>query len=202
MDGCPYEVVKGTNERIAEYCGKIPADGLVYCPKHKLMTEGPAWAAKSTERSPTAGAVRYALVLRTSDKDLRSYNGFQWPEKGPVSCPDWDPAPKCGNGLHGLMWGDGDASLLSSSADAKWQVVKVEESKIVAINNQKCKFPEGEVVFTGSMADAMAMVLCDRWHIDELLKNADKKVIIPSEQVCLAFKVEEQHCDPSAQEAR
>lgn len=58
-----------------------------------------------------------ALVLRTCDKDGRSYNGFQWPSEGPVSCPDWDPTPRCGGGLHGLLWGEGDGSLLS------WAVV-------------------------------------------------------------------------------
>lgn len=45
------------------------------------------------------------LVLRTVNADGTSYNGFQWPlEVGAVAeCPDWDPAPKCGNGLHGLV---------------------------------------------------------------------------------------------------
>ncbi len=29
------------------------------------------------------------LVLRTCDKNLKSHNGFQWPESGEVSTPDW-----------------------------------------------------------------------------------------------------------------
>ena len=33
------------------------------------------------------------LLLRTVDGDMKSHNGFQWPRKGPVSCPDWKPEP-------------------------------------------------------------------------------------------------------------
>jgi hypothetical protein len=35
--------------------------------------------------------MKKVLVLRTVNKDLTSYGGFRWPEKGFVSCPDWDP---------------------------------------------------------------------------------------------------------------
>ena len=46
-----------------------------------------------------------ALILRTCNSDLTSYNGFQWPESGFVEAPDWDKTPQCGNGLHGLLQG-------------------------------------------------------------------------------------------------
>jgi hypothetical protein len=48
------------------------------------------------------------LILRTCKPDMTSYKGFRWPESGPVDCPDWDPKPKCGNGLHGFLWGEGN----------------------------------------------------------------------------------------------
>jgi len=49
------------------------------------------------------------LVTRYVRADMTAYNGFTWPKSGPVSCPDWDPAPKCGKGLHGWLHGRGDA---------------------------------------------------------------------------------------------
>jgi hypothetical protein len=47
-----------------------------------------------------------ALMIRTCNPDGTSYNGFQWPKSGPVMCPDWNMEAKCGNGLHGLLWGE------------------------------------------------------------------------------------------------
>ena len=91
----------------------------------------------------------YVLVLRTCDQDHRSYGGFQWPELGPVECPDWNPSPVCGGGLHGLLWGAGDASLVSFASDAVWKVVEVEGSAIVDLGG-KVKFPRGVVVYSGT----------------------------------------------------
>lgn len=48
------------------------------------------------------------LVLRVCDVDGKSHGGFQWPESGPVAAPDWNPEPRCGGGLHGWLWGEGD----------------------------------------------------------------------------------------------
>jgi hypothetical protein len=82
------------------------------------------------------------LVLRTCDKDLRAYGGFQWPAAGPVEAPDWEPTPQCGHGLHGYPWGEGDGECLSSAEDAKWLVVEVEEATLVRLDGDgKAKFP-------------------------------------------------------------
>jgi hypothetical protein len=72
-----------------------------------------------------------ALILKTTNPDLTSRNGFQWPDSGYVECPDWDPAPQCGNGLHGLLWGEGDGGLLNWDSDAKWLVVEVDEEDVI-----------------------------------------------------------------------
>ena len=100
------------------------------------------------------------LILRTSDKDGRSYNGFQWPESGPVECSDWSPEAKCGHGLHGLLWGEGDGSLLDWSETARWQVVSVDDAEIVVVG-RKVKFPRGEVLFTGNRPDATTFLLAN-----------------------------------------
>ena len=100
------------------------------------------------------------LVLRTCDKDLRSYNGFQWPREGPVNAPDWSPDARCGHGLHGLLWGEGDGGLLNWSVNAIWQVVRVPEAGLVDLRG-KVKYPCGEVVFTGTRLDATAYIIAN-----------------------------------------
>ena len=98
------------------------------------------------------------LVLRTCSADMTSYNGFRWPESGPVECPDWEPTAECGNGLHGLLWGEGDGGLLSWSPDAKWLVVEVAAADIVTIDAAKVKFPRGVVIYAGTRYGATRLI--------------------------------------------
>ena len=100
-----------------------------------------------------------SYILRTCREDMTSRNGFTWPRKGPVSCDDWDPEPKCGNGLHGLLMGQGDGSVLDWSSDAIWQVVEVDDSSMVNIGDGKVKFPCGIVVHTGDQKSATDFVI-------------------------------------------
>lgn len=93
------------------------------------------------------------LVLRTCKADGTSLDGFPWPETGPVRCPDWSPEPTCGGGLHGLLWGEGDGSLLDWSPDAKWQVVGVTRDDIVDLGGI-VKFSHGDVIHTGDQQSA------------------------------------------------
>ena len=95
------------------------------------------------------------LILRTCDADMRSYGGFQWPRSGPVAAPDWNPAPECGNGLHGFLRGEGDGSLADWSSDAIWLVAEVDT--FVDLGG-KVKFPAAEVIFAGSRLEATALV--------------------------------------------
>ncbi len=97
------------------------------------------------------------LVLRTSDKDGTAYGGFKWPESGIVECPDWKENSECGNGLHGILWPEGNWSDIKEYDEAIWQVVKVLESDIVKIEG-KVKFPRGEVVYSGEFAIAFNMI--------------------------------------------
>jgi hypothetical protein len=98
------------------------------------------------------------LVLRTCAADLTSHDGFKWPSSGPVKCLAWSPEPKCGNGLHGLLRGEGNGNLLNWNEDAKWLVVEVDADAVVKIDDGKVKFPEGVVVFCGDRRDATEMV--------------------------------------------
>jgi hypothetical protein len=99
-----------------------------------------------------------ALVLRTAAADGTSYSGaFQWPTSGPVTCDDWHPAPLCGRGLHGALWGTGDGSLFNWDPDALWQVVEVDQDACVDLSG-KVKFPGGVVVYSGARDVATALV--------------------------------------------
>lgn len=100
---------------------------------------------------------RQVLVLRTCRSDMTSHNGFVWPSEGHVEAPDWDPAPRCGGGLHGLAWGEGDATLLNWSPTAVWLVVEVNQDDIVDLRG-KIKFPTGNVIFAGTREEAVGRI--------------------------------------------
>ena len=103
-----------------------------------------------------------AFVIRTTDKDGKSYGGFSWPREigALVEAPDWDPengaepGDKCGCGLHGLLDGVGDWSLLSSAHDALWWIVGVKRAECVDLDG-KVKYPRGTVVYFGGANGAL-----------------------------------------------
>ena len=101
-----------------------------------------------------------AYALRTVNKDGEAYGDFQWPKKGKVICPDWKPIQECGNGLHGLLHGQGSTDYLDFSDDALWQVVGLndDELKQTIDLEDKVKFPSCTVVFTGTRQDAVAYI--------------------------------------------
>ena len=100
-------------------------------------------------------APKTVLVLRTCKSDGTSNGGFQWPESGPVECPDWNPSLQCGNGLHGALWGEGTGSLFRWESDARWLVVQVRARDVVDLKG-KVKFPRGVVVHSGDRLGATA----------------------------------------------
>src|SRR5688572_10713470 len=139
--------------------------------KEKRGTKKKAKAAPATDAP--APATEYILGLRTCGPNGESHNGFRWPESGVVECQDWSPAKKCGNGLHFLPWGQGDWSLLSNLPDAKWQVVRVNAADAVDIDGAKSKCSKCEVIYSGNMGKAMALVMCDRDALQRIMKAGD-----------------------------
>ncbi len=93
------------------------------------------------------------LVLRTCDKNLKSHNGFQWPESGEVSAPDWRKDVECGHGLHGLLWGEGNGELLNWDQGSRFLVCEVDDVEIVDLGG-KVKFPSCNVVHCGTKESA------------------------------------------------
>ena len=102
-----------------------------------------------------------ALVIRTSDGHGRSYNGFEWPRSigAIVTCPDWLPNTKCGNGLHGLLDGIGDWSLTADGPNALWWIIGVRRDECIAIDDDKVKFPRGRVEYFGAFPGAMTRIM-------------------------------------------
>ncbi|MFK3706685.1 hypothetical protein ACI2JR_17380, partial [Klebsiella sp. NPDC088457] len=107
-----------------------------------------------TEGKRMQKAKETVLVLRTCNADMSAYGGFVWPKSGFVKAPDWKNTTECGNGLHGLLWGEGSAGYLSESDDANWMVCEVEKDLVVDLEN-KVKFPEANVVYCGERDGAI-----------------------------------------------
>ena len=92
-----------------------------------------------------------ALILRTCNADMTSYEGFKWPESGHVEAPDWEATDDCRNGLHGFLWGEGNSALADWSPAARWIVAEV--SEWIDLNG-KVKFPSANVIFCGDRKSA------------------------------------------------
>ena len=93
------------------------------------------------------------LIMRTNAADGKSHGGFQWPKSGLVKCPDWKATKKCGNGLHGWLWGEGDGGLANWSEDAVWIVAEVNAKEIIDLCG-KVKFPSAKVIHYGDRKSA------------------------------------------------
>jgi hypothetical protein len=130
----------------------------------KAVAKKPARKAKTAALAPVdyvvpAGKV---LVLRTCLADMRSpscdAHGFIWPRSGPVECADWQPTKACGNGLHGVLWGEGDGGNPWVWDDTGvWLIVEVDASDVIELGG-KVKFPRGVVVFSGPRLEATTML--------------------------------------------
>ncbi|MEX5343068.1 hypothetical protein [Pseudomonas sp. I2] len=102
------------------------------------------------------------LVLRTCYADLTSHGGFQWPNEvgAIVTAPDWRNDNECGHGLHGWLFGQGDAGVSDSirRQDAKWLVVEVALQDVVALGG-KVKFPSCTIRHIGDKQSATEYLL-------------------------------------------
>ena len=118
----------------------------------------------NTITSQSAIAPTTSLVLRCCRADMTSYNGFVWPGVGGIAtAPDWVDNNKCGNGLHGYLYGQSNhgSCLYSFVDDAKWLVARVEDSQIRMIFEDMCKFQSGEVVFVGTKSEAADYIIAN-----------------------------------------
>jgi len=118
-------------------------------------------AADIAAAPPPPAKAAGALVLRTCDKNMQGYGGFQWPTNGEVSAPDWNSKVVCGNGLHGLLWGNGSSVNLSRERDAKWLVCEVDPATCIDLDG-KVKFQTCNVIAVyDNMAEAITRIVFD-----------------------------------------
>ena len=95
------------------------------------------------------------LLLRTCEADGGSYGGFKWPLTvgAEVSCPDWNPVAECGNGLHGLINGQGDWSLVPITPGRKIIVFEAVGTVVKLSNGTKAKCAKAIVRWAGESKD-------------------------------------------------
>ena len=130
-------------------------------------------AKKIEEKLPEPEFKDPVLILRTCNKDLKSYKGFQWPKEGPVSAPDFNPSPECGHGLHGLLEGQGDWGLLDWSVSAKALIVETDRSQLIELGG-KVKFQSGIVKRVATIAALLCEFLCNAAKIKKEVSDLQK----------------------------
>ncbi|MFG8857263.1 hypothetical protein ACEPWY_33165, partial [Pseudomonas aeruginosa] len=81
---------------------------------------------------------------------------------GRFKAPDWEKDNKCGHGLHGWLFGQGDhgCSRTVGDADAKWLVVEVGLSDLIALGG-KVKFPRCTIRHIGDRASATQFLIAN-----------------------------------------
>src|ERR1700722_3076441 len=119
-------------------------------------------------------------ILHTCDKDLKSHGGFQWPASGLVEAPDFQPTPECGHGLHGLLDGEGDWSLLDWSIDAKALICEVEKWSLIDIHC-KVKFRSALVIKVVSLAEGICELFCVPSKVAKEISEVAKEATVKTE---------------------
>jgi len=99
-----------------------------------------------------------AYMLRTCNSDMTSRGGFRWKKRGYVEAPDWSDKAECGNGLHGLLWGCGDAGYCDISPEAIWLVCMIDMRTVVDLGG-KIKVPYCSVVFARDRDSAVSKII-------------------------------------------
>ena len=91
------------------------------------------------------------LILRKCNYNGYSSRNFYYGNAGDIAtCPDWNPKPECGNGLHGLKEGNGNWALLEGD---DWLIIEANDEDVVNIDKDKCKFRTGKILFRGTAED-------------------------------------------------
>ena len=90
---------------------------------------------------------------KVTNRNGEAWGGFQWPDSGVVECPDWNPEPVCGGGLHFFEDGCGDltAAQYVLSPDAQWRLVRARDEDVVRLDG-KVKARRVEVLLCGDGA--------------------------------------------------
>lgn len=104
------------------------------------------------------GGPQMMYLMKTVQADGSAWGGFVWPlEVGAeVVAPDWDPEPRCGGGLHGLLNGQGDGAMLSWEDDAVWIAAEIPDGDPIVDLSGKVKVRRCIVSAAGGRAAVTA----------------------------------------------
>jgi hypothetical protein len=75
------------------------------------------------------------LLLKCVNADGSSHGGFKYPLEigAEVTAPDWDPANRCGGGLHGWAWGIGIGGEKAPIWEGIWLVLGCAPKDVVHV---------------------------------------------------------------------
>ena len=101
------------------------------------------------------------LMLKWVTNEGKAHGGFQWPLQvgSTLDCPDWNPDPVCGGGLHGWAWGMGIGAGKDPDWSATWIVYAAKLEDIVLVDGEKVKSKSAVVRFVGSWNGALNFLL-------------------------------------------
>lgn len=91
-------------------------------------------------------------VLKLTDENYKTRNGFQWPTSGSVKCIDSPEATKnISYTLYGFLYGEGN--IIRSQFYKKALILEVSDDYSVELNGL-IKFNDANVIFAGEILDA------------------------------------------------
>ena len=97
------------------------------------------------------------LIVKQVGAGRKTYGGFQWPDSGEVTCPDWSPEPECGHGLHGWPWGLSLGDGVNIDYSAEWLVFAAKPDAIIDLGG-KVKCRSARIVMYGDWNECLGMV--------------------------------------------
>ena len=105
------------------------------------------------------GTEDVVLMTRGSAEGGFAFGGFRWPiESGVGVQPEkWVPDAKCGNGLHGFLWGEGNGRLAQWGADSVWHLLAARADDVIELGGGKVKAGACWVVAVGSREEVLAV---------------------------------------------
>ena len=100
------------------------------------------------------------LIVKCVAADGSSHGGFKWPlQVGATVEPEsWNPAPTCGEGLHGWPWGLSIGDGKDPDWQGKWLVFGAKREDVVSLGG-KCKARAGVIRYVGNWWAATGFVL-------------------------------------------
>ena len=105
-------------------------------------------------------------AVRSDGAPPVAHSTFRWPlTKGvDVVCPDWDPAPVCGNGLHGWVAGEVGSvgGVQTEDTELRWLVFRAKAEDVVNLEG-KAKAKQGRVVYVAKGTGVEARQRAVQW---------------------------------------